>query len=68
MSGWLVRLADYKDDSATLELGLGLSLAKIMAEIVATNGFASRPPNCDQLQNQMLVPINVHLMTPRGYC
>ena len=68
MSGWLVGLADYKDDSATLELGLGLSLAKIMAEIVATNVVDSRPPNGDQLQHRTLVPINFHLITPGGYC
>ena len=32
---------------------------KIMAEIVATNVVASRPPNGDQLQRRPLVPISL---------
>ena len=30
---------------------------KITVEIVATNVVASRPPNCDRLQSQPLMPI-----------
>ena len=38
---WVVGLAENKANLATLQLGLGLSLAKIMAEIVATNSVVS---------------------------
>ena len=35
---------------------------KIMAEIVATNVVASRPPNGDRLQSRPLVPISVSML------
>ena len=55
-SGWVVGLAGNRANSAQLELGLGLSLAKEWRIKQSTNVVANQAPEQQQLMPKYLPP------------